>query len=249
MLEIARYRYRAWKYRLRNEPTEINYLLDQVPEGGIAVDVGAHKGAYLYWLRKKVGPHGKVFAFEPQPKLAQYLQATVARLGWKNVIVENMGVSAKNGVLPLYVPANTSGASPSATFCDQAAETASEKIEIDVVSLDQYFAARGITRIDFLKCDVEGHELEVFQGASQLFDRSQPTLLFECEGRHHADGQISSVLDYLQAHGFDGEFFSQSEQLSLAKFDETRHQSQQGERFWEQPEYCANFAFKKRTAA
>lgn len=62
--------YRAWRYRLRIDPGEIRYLLATLRPGRMALDIGAHKGAYSYWMSKAVGPWGEVIAFEPQPELA-----------------------------------------------------------------------------------------------------------------------------------------------------------------------------------
>ena len=62
--------FRAWRYRLRNDPGAIPYLLATLGPGRMALDIGAHKGAYSYWMIKAVGPWGEVIAFEPQPELA-----------------------------------------------------------------------------------------------------------------------------------------------------------------------------------
>lgn len=248
MLESARFAFRAWKYRFWNERAELAYLRQQVHRGSIAVDIGAHKGAYLYWLRKLVGPQGQVFAFEPQPKLANYLRGEVKRMGWTNVIVENMGVSSQSGSMPLFVPAGKDGASPSASLSTHASSSSESVIDVEVVSLDHYFQTRGIHRIDVLKCDVEGHELEVFRGGRKLLEVSKPTLLFECESRHHHDGNISPVLEFLQQLGFEGQFFLGGRVFPLEQFDPAAHQSQQTERFWESDDYCNNFVFERKAA-
>ena len=58
--------YRAWRYRQRLERQEIRLLLRHLAAGDVAVDVGAHKGAYTYWMRRAVGASGKVYAFNAQ---------------------------------------------------------------------------------------------------------------------------------------------------------------------------------------
>jgi predicted methyltransferase len=69
--------YRAYRYRWKNDPTEIAFVRAHVQPGSIALDVGAHKGGYTYWLAKGVGPSGHVYAFEPQPRLATGLRASL----------------------------------------------------------------------------------------------------------------------------------------------------------------------------
>ena len=60
---------RAWKYRLIVERQEILFMLEHLMPGQNAVDIGAHKGAYTYWISKYTGTNGNVFAFEPQSEL------------------------------------------------------------------------------------------------------------------------------------------------------------------------------------
>ena len=54
-LNILRWIFRAWRYRLVVEKHEIKFMLDYLAPGNIAVDIGAHKGAYTYWMSKYVG--------------------------------------------------------------------------------------------------------------------------------------------------------------------------------------------------
>lgn len=56
-------------------------------------------------------------------------------------------------------------------------------------------------RVSFIKCDVEGHELQVLDGGSELVSR-RPTMLMEIEQRHH-DEPIQLVLEHLQDLGYD----------------------------------------------
>ena len=75
-----RYLHRARKARRRGERNEIQAILEIVRPGDTVLDIGAHKGSYLYWLRQAVGESGRVFAFEPQPALATYLDRKSTRL-------------------------------------------------------------------------------------------------------------------------------------------------------------------------
>jgi FkbM family methyltransferase len=78
--------------------------------GAVAVDVGAHKGAYTWWMRRAVGETGRVYAFEPQPGLADELRALTSGSRYGNVVVENLGLSSAAGRLMLHVPGG--GTSP-----------------------------------------------------------------------------------------------------------------------------------------
>jgi len=100
----VRYLYRAYRYRLRVDPAELRFVCSHLQPGQAAVDIGCHKGAYTYWMRRCVGPSGAVFAFEPQPKQVAYLRGAFSAMRYDNVSLIPMAVSNACGKLPLYVP-------------------------------------------------------------------------------------------------------------------------------------------------
>ncbi len=241
--EVSRWRlrlrllYRAYRYRWKNDPAEIAFVRSLVRPGTVAIDVGAHKGAYTYWLARGVGPAGRVYAFEPQPQLARNLQRSFDPA---RVTVENAGVSDHEGTMQLHIPTDgrpSPGASLEAT---STATTTGHAIEVRVIALDHYLRdlpdrARAV---GFLKCDVEGHELHVFRGAEQMLRRDRPVLLFECEQRHHGAQPITEVFACLESLGYTGRFFHEGRLAPLAEFDVGKHQ-----RAAKQPGYCNNFVF------
>ena len=230
--------YRAWRYRLKLDPAEIRYLLAHVSRGDVVVDIGAHKGAYTYWLRKRVGKEGKVFSFEPQTGLSDYLKKVVNSLSWDNVTVENLGLSSREGELILSVPGTSP--SPGASFEEKFSENdVTQKHKVEVVTLDEYISASCPNeRVKFIKCDVEGHELEVFRGAENILKEYRPILMFECEQRHHVIGSIYEVFKYLEELGYTGYFFSRGEIRPIKEFSVEDHQVQ-----GKKP-YINNFLFK-----
>lgn len=235
-----RFLYRAFKARYHDQRHEIRAVLSRLPPGTVAVDVGANKGAYLYWLRCTVGGAGKVFAYEPQPRLAQYLQSVCAVMKWRNVIVRDCALSDWTGISTLYVPGRSE--SPGASLERAVVETTlSHSYKCVVDTLDHQLL--GIDRVDFLKVDVEGHELQVFRGASQILSRDAPAILFECETRFLRRHTIQDVFGYLQDFCYDGAFVSPKGLRPLAEFDPAIHQRNDSERFWDAPGYCSNFLF------
>jgi len=232
--------YRACRYRWKNDPAEIAFVRAQVRPGMVAIDVGAHKGGYTYWLARGVGPTGRVYAFEPQPQLARHLQRSFDPA---QVTVENAGVSDHEGTRQLHVP--TDGRpSPGASL--EATSTATgHSLEVRVITLDHYLSDLPGRRqaVGFLKCDVEGHELHVFRGAAQMLRRDQPVLLFECEQRHHSAQPIAEVFACLESLGYTGRFFHAGRLAPLAEFDTAKHQYAA-----RQSGYCNNFVFSAHHA-
>ena len=230
--------HRAWRYRLRCEPQEIAFVRTQLSAGDTAIDIGAHQGAFTYWMRKAVGPRGRVIAFEPQPEMATFLQSTKQAFRMRNVTIVNAGLSAEPGQLTMRRPGNA----PSAcATLEPGGWDGGESFTVPVATLDRYCAEQQLRPINFIKCDVEGHELPVFHGAATILREDRPVLLFECEERMHAGGTMQDVFDFLLGLGYEGAFFRNNRQLPL---DEFRPEYQQPG--MPRNEYANNFVFLPR---
>lgn len=238
----ARFFYRALKARYRGERQEIAAVLRGLAPGDVAVDAGAHKGAYTYWMRRAVGEGGRVFAFEPQARLAAYLTALGASLRWENVSVRECALSDRAGLGTLRVP--RVGSSQGAALSDGAAGQDEEAVPVRLATLDAELAGAG--RVAFLKVDVEGHELAVFRGAARILAEDSPVVLFECELRHLRGHSTEAVFEHLRRLGYEGRFFAPRTLQPLSEFDPAIHQRRGPGRFWEAPGYCNNFLFTPR---
>lgn len=241
-----RFIYRNLKARFRDQRQEIRALLAHIRPGDTVVDCGANKGSYVWTLSRAVGKNGQVVAFEPQRKLATYLREMVQSCGLRNVRIEEKGISDHAGTMQLMIPGGDT--SPGASLEQsilQREDCAAYPVE--VVSLDEYFAAR-TRKISAIKIDVEGHEFAVLQGAQNILKRDAPLLVFECEQRHLSGTTAAEILAWLQAHGYDGWFIRHGTLCPVAEFRIELHQKQQGERFWDEPDYCNNFIMIKQTA-
>ena len=238
-----RYLWRAFRYRFRQTPDEIEFLSRTIRAGDTVVDVGCHKGGFLYWLRRYATDAGRVYGFEPQPQLAQYLKEIVAMQGWDNAVVEASGVSSSNGSMELFVPALQGESSPGATLSPANRTVPHHSIRVPVVTLDDYFKRQGNPRISCIKCDCEGHEIQVFKGAERILRRDRPALLFECKQRHLPGSSPAAVFDYLRGFGYRGWFFAASGLLPLEQFRPEIHQPVRPGRYWDAKDYHNNFAF------
>ncbi len=234
-----RYLYRAFKARCRDQSEELEASLTAIRQGDTAVDAGANKGAYLYWLRRAVGSAGNVFAFEPQPTLAKYLQDICRTMNWSNVHVKASAVSDRSGTARLHVPGEKD--SPGASLETAVADKPGHSFECPITTLDEQLAAA--ERVSLLKVDVEGHELNLFRGAEQTLKKHKPLIVFECEARHLTHHKPSDVFTYLQSLGYVGQFFFTTGLRPLAEFNLAVHQKSDGDRFWDAKDYCNNFCF------
>jgi FkbM family methyltransferase len=143
------------------------------------VDVGANVGTFSFALQ----PHcAEVYAFEPQRTIFNMLAGSVALNGWLNVYCIHAAVGDSHGSIKVpqfdYSQRCSFG---SIEFGDEQREPLSQKRQDDrvefvsLVPLDHW----SFSRVDAIKIDVEGMELEVIRGAQGLISRHLPILLVE----------------------------------------------------------------------
>jgi len=147
------------------------YLSRALRPGGVFVDIGANHGYFSMLAAAKVGPTGRVAAFEPNPAVFAQLATHVALNGFESrVLLSPMALADEpTPAATLFVsrdPGN-SGLS-SLTPSDEAIATGSlssaETIAVRVETFDNWFAESGLDRIDLVKIDVEGGEGRVVAG-------------------------------------------------------------------------------------
>jgi FkbM family methyltransferase len=139
----------------------------------VVVDVGANEGAYCadVWA---VNKDAHVFAFEPHPKTYKRLLANAT--GIEKMTPVNAACGSRAGQLMLYDYAGSSGtqhASLHAAVITELHKGKSDNHVVEVVDLDTFATAHGISLIHLLKIDAEGHELEVLRGAATLLGENR----------------------------------------------------------------------------
>jgi FkbM family methyltransferase len=165
----------------------------------IAIDVGAARGAYSWILNRK---SRQVFAFEPGDQHSRYLESVIR--GSKIKLIK-AAVGGSCGAAHMYTPGSSSDSPYLATLSETNPVVGQADTRIRVVqqvTLDSFFLDTldaGRT-IDFIKIDVEGHELEVFKGAGGLITRHHPLILCEIEQRHNPD--CGKVFQLLRSYGY-----------------------------------------------
>lgn len=128
--------------------------------GETVVDCGAYIGEFTLYAAKAVGPEGRVVAFEPDGRNFDKLMANIRLNALTNVTAVKKGVWSSSGVLK-YVGDSIRGYSFMMSDC------APDAVDVPVTSLDEELSSLGIGRVDFIKADVEGAELELIKGAAK----------------------------------------------------------------------------------
>lgn len=225
------------KYKKKVNANEAGYLLSAINDGQTVFDIGAHMGAYTYFMQQNVGKNGSVHAFEPQATLYKQLLLNKHLLQWDNVTINNLALSDSKGSATLNIPlykgkADTEGASI-LTHSEKSLYT-TENVAIE--TLDNYCNQNNLTPA-FLKIDVEGNELKVLQGGIETIKKCTPKILIEIEARHCGEEQANATFKLLTDIGYEGSFTLKGERIPLTLFRFDVHQVKK--------ENCNNFIFEK----
>jgi FkbM family methyltransferase len=162
--------------------------------GMTVIDVGANVGYYTLIAARLVGPGGLVHSFEPNGVVREQLQANVHRNGFTNVRAHDSAVARHTGHVKFYVSTNRENSGTSSIV--PGAGLAEEGVDVPCISLDDFATELAPRSIDLLKIDIEGAELDVFEGGRRLLGGpAAPDLLFE-------SFKVERLLDLLGELGY-----------------------------------------------
>jgi len=159
----------------------LEHVSGAVSPGDAVLDVGAHTGAWSRRLSRMVGPDGRVIAFEPVPSNLAVLESRTSRLA--NVVCQGSALSDSEGQAEILVPADTYRPSTGALegTADQIADHSDlKRLTVHTRRFDGM--AEGLLagrRLSLIKCDVEGHELQVLQGSIDTLRTHLPVVVLE----------------------------------------------------------------------
>jgi FkbM family methyltransferase len=160
------------------ETAEINFVQSYLKQGMTALDLGAHHGLYTLLASKRVGSNGKVFAFEPSPRERKQLVRNVRINFCSNVHIEPYALGKEPTRENLYVVEG--GEDGCNSLRPPAVQSETGPVPVEVVTLDAIASKLSLTKVDFVKLDVEGAELDVLKGALGLLQTiCRPVLLVE----------------------------------------------------------------------
>jgi FkbM family methyltransferase len=160
--------YWANRYDLNDD---VQVFASLLKPGMVVVDVGANIGMYTLFAARAVGPSGRVLAFEPVPALYDRLAGNVAATGVDSVSTYQVAISDRRGNAPFHL-----GRSDSMGSLVRAQTSAT--IAVPTESLDDFLERQSITRVDMVKIDAEGAEMQIVGGMRRLLARTDRPVLF-----------------------------------------------------------------------
>jgi FkbM family methyltransferase len=156
---------------------ELRFLWKYLRPGMTFLDVGAFHGIYSIIAAMRLGAEGRVVAFEPSPRDRRRLQLHLRCNKLRSVIVEHFAVAAGNGVASLVTVLD--GYTNMSSLRPPAIDYRVKQVPVRTISLDDYLAGNKIDKVDLIKVDAEGGEIEIFKGADSLLSRLRPVVICE----------------------------------------------------------------------
>jgi FkbM family methyltransferase len=172
-----------------------------VKPGDVVFDIGANIGAHTLAIAQSVGRFGKVYAFEPADFAFAKLQRNLAlnpdleaRTYPQQILLASSSTEEQEQEIYASWPLE-SDAVLHPKHCGRLVSAKRATVE----TLDNFINRRGITSLDLIKMDVDGHELSVLQGARETLGQFQPTMVMEMSPYihaefHHAFGDFVEIL-------------------------------------------------------
>ena len=149
-----------------------------VTPGDVVVDCGANVGIHTCFLARRVGPAGRVISVEPIQALSQRLRRNVELNALDNIDVVVKATSSAPGRALMYPPIpGTSNQGLGSLYYRSGVSSRGVPTELD--TLDNIVAAVKADRVNLIKIDVEGSELETLLGCARILSSFRPPVVFE----------------------------------------------------------------------
>jgi len=183
-------------FPLENRTIMHKYSLPFLKPGDTVIDIGANIGFTTLLFKRFVGNMGKVFAFEPNPTVFNFLKANIALNKIDNVLLFNYAVGEKRG--KMFLADNKKDDTSNAITHEK-----DNGFVISIDCLDSLLKDFVIKTVHLLKIDTEGYEKFVLLGAKSILAKTR-VIIFEgkeCLCRQF-NYNLGEVVDLLESSGF-----------------------------------------------
>ena len=178
------------------EKAFMGLLENTVTEGMTCFDLGGNIGYTTLYMCRGVGKTGKVYAVEPDPNNIHLLRANISDNGFSDICeITQCAISDENKTLEFW-----QADKPNLSSVHQTKHSTG-KIDVEAYSLETFFENRNFP--NFIKMDVEGHEVAIFKGGLNYFSNNNPgptSILLEVHPHFYSEeNDFESVLkDYFE---------------------------------------------------
>lgn len=157
----------------------------------IVIDVGAHVGVFTLKASKEVGEKGLVVPIEPNPSTFNLLKANLDLNQTQNIVPIQLALSNVTGNAKLFQSEHPRE--------DSLVNVKSKNVLVNLDRMDNVISKMSLKRVDFIKIDVEGAELQVLEGAEKTIAKYKPCLAIAA---YHKSDNLEAISNFLLNRDF-----------------------------------------------
>ena len=165
-----------WEY-WGDDVGDLRFLWQFLTPGDVFFDIGAYHGIFSLVAAKRLGTHGRIVAFEPSERERRRFRLHMRWNGVSGIVLEPYAASSTSEPLKFFTVA--SGFTTMNSLKKPPIDDPLREITVEAVSLDRYLEEHAIERLDLMKIDVEGGEIEAFRGAAHMLEAIRPVVICE----------------------------------------------------------------------
>lgn len=171
-----------------------------IKENDTVLDIGANIGFHTLYFAELTGVNGKIIAFEPIPINFAALENNISLNNFPQIVSVNKAMGNTNSQMNVHVDKQTQNPGAFSLF-----EHGVKNTIIECVKGDDYLRENNTKKVDFIKLDVEGFELEVLKGLAETIKQSNPIIIFEYDYNYQSkvNDDPRAILHFLKTFSYN----------------------------------------------
>jgi FkbM family methyltransferase len=188
------------------EPALVSLLKLLLKPGMTVLDVGANIGYFSAISATLVGPSGRVYSFEPMTECFMRLQQNVKAYPWAQA--QALAISDEPGMAVFHFSERSNESGWGTLLAN--GDLSHQRVNVNVMTLDDWVRQASTARVDFIKVDIEGGEYRAIAGAKRLLSEFRPIVVAELNDKCLArdDRRPQDVIDLLHKARYDAFSFN-----------------------------------------
>jgi FkbM family methyltransferase len=178
---------------------ELYFTQQIVKEGNTVLDIGANLGYYSYFLAEKIGNSGQLYAVEPIPLFAEIWRKNMSKYKGGNIKLFNCALGdVKKDKVKMSIPIVNGVVRHGLTKVEgQGEESWSSAMDFEVPMYigDELLLKENLTKLNYIKCDVEGYEQYVIPSLKETISKFKPIIQIELNGKENRQNVAQFLLE------------------------------------------------------
>ncbi len=199
--------YQEWLVYFYHDNDSSYHILKYIDGAEVIFDIGGNIGQTALNIAKyKAGKKqpAQIISFEPYNENYEKLRHNIQlNKHIKNISIENIALGSILKTVKLFKECATNSGGNRVVYDEE--ENTEGVEEVHQITLDSYIDEKKILKVDLIKIDVEGYELEVLKGAKNTLQKFRPVLLLEFDSLNlkKQGSSPEELLNFLKSAGYN----------------------------------------------